>query len=158
MVENGKPIGNLGDGEAVWHADMTYVDVPPKAAVLHALEVPRPASGGNTYFANMFAAYETLPEELKKAAEGKVAVHDASRNSAGHLRKGYKEVIDVRETVGAHHPTRAPAAKHSSSAGVRTPMFSASISPRAKRCSMCFGRMRRSRALPCAIAGRSVMF
>jgi taurine dioxygenase len=104
VVENGKPIGNLGDGEAVWHADMTYVDVPPKAAVLHALEVPRPESGGNTYFANMFAAFETLPGELKKAAEGKVAVHDASRNSAGHLRKGYKEVIDVRETVGAHHP------------------------------------------------------
>jgi taurine dioxygenase len=52
----------------------------------------------------MFAAYETLPGHLKKAAEGKVAVHDASRNSAGHLRKGYKEVTDVRETVGAHHP------------------------------------------------------
>ena len=34
VVENGKPIGNLGAGEAVWHADMTYVDVPPKAAVL----------------------------------------------------------------------------------------------------------------------------
>ena len=40
VVEDGKPIGNLGDGEAVWHADMTYVDVPPKAAMLHALEVP----------------------------------------------------------------------------------------------------------------------
>jgi taurine dioxygenase len=34
VIENGKPIGNLGAGEAVWHADMTYVDVPPKAAVL----------------------------------------------------------------------------------------------------------------------------
>jgi taurine dioxygenase len=41
---------------------------------------------------------------LKKAAEGKLAVHDASRNSAGVLRKGYKEVTDVRETVGAQHP------------------------------------------------------
>lgn len=104
VVENGKPIGNLGDGEAVWHADMTYVDVPPKAAMLHALEVPPPEAGGNTYFANMFAAYESLPADLKKAADGKVAVHDASRNSAGMLRKGYKEVTDVRETVGAHHP------------------------------------------------------
>ena len=101
VVENGKPIGNLGDGEAVWHADMTYVDVPPKAAILHSLEVP--PGGGNTYFADMFAAYETLPAELKRAAEGKVAVHDASRNSAGMLRKGYKEVTDVRDTVGARH-------------------------------------------------------
>jgi len=104
VVENGKPIGNLGDGEAVWHADMTYVEVPPKAAILHALEVPPPEAGGNTYFANMFAAYESLPSDLKQVAEGKAAVHDASRNSAGMLRKGCKEVTDVRETVGAHHP------------------------------------------------------
>ena len=102
VVENGKPIGNLGDGEAVWHADMTYVEVPPKAAILHSLEVP--PSGGNTYFADMFAAYESLTDDLKKAAEGKIAVHDASRNSAGMLRKGYREVTDVRETVGARHP------------------------------------------------------
>src|SRR6202048_1490903 len=102
VVENGKPIGNLGDGEAVWHADMTYVDVPPKAGILHSLEVP--PIGGNTYFADMFAAYETLPDDLKNRAERKVAVHDASRNSAGLLRKGYKEVTDVRETVGARHP------------------------------------------------------
>jgi taurine dioxygenase len=104
VIENGKPIGNLGDGEAVWHADMTYVDVPPKAAMLHALEVPPPGAGGNTYFANMFAAYETLPIDLKRVIAEKIAVHDASRNSSGLLRKGYKEVSDVRETVGARHP------------------------------------------------------
>jgi taurine dioxygenase len=102
VVVDGKPIGNLGDGEAVWHADMTYVEVPPKAAMLHSLEVP--PTGGNTYFANMFAAYETLPAELKKAVQGKIAVHDASTNSAGMLRKGYKQVTDVRDVVGAHHP------------------------------------------------------
>ena len=48
VVENGKPVGNLGDGEAVWHADMTYVDVPPKAALLYALEVPPPGAGFTT--------------------------------------------------------------------------------------------------------------
>jgi len=104
VVENGKPIGNLGDGEAVWHADMTYVDVPPKAAMLHALEVPPPEAGGNTHFANMFAAYAALSPQLKDAIAGKVAVHDASMNSAGMLRKGYRQVTDVRETVGARHP------------------------------------------------------
>src|SRR4249920_1417731 len=76
VVVDGKPIGNLGDGEAVWHADMTYVDVPPKAAMLHSLEIP--PTGGNTHFANMFAAYDTLPADLKKATAGKIAVHDAS--------------------------------------------------------------------------------
>jgi len=103
VIENGRPIGNLGAGEAVWHADMTYVDMPPKAAVLHALEIP-PEGGGNTYFADMYAAYEAMPRELKHAVEGKTLVHDASRNSAGLLRKGYSEVRDVRETVGATHP------------------------------------------------------
>ena len=102
VVENGKPIGNLGDGEAVWHADMTYVEVPPKAAVLYALEVP--PSGGNTYFANMFAAFDALPTGLKAAAQGRIAVHDGSTNSAGMLRKGYKKVTDVREVEGARHP------------------------------------------------------
>src|ERR1700745_3563951 len=102
VVENGKPIGNLGDGEAVWHADMTYMDVPPKAAMLHSLEVP--PTGRKSYFANMLAACDTLRSDLKRAAAGKIAVHDASTNSAGMLRKGYQHVTDVRETVGARHP------------------------------------------------------
>jgi taurine dioxygenase len=102
VIENGKSIGGLGDGEAVWHADMTYAEVPPKAAILHSLEVP--PSGGNTYFADMFTAYETLPANLKSAAARKMAVHDGSHNSAGFLRKGYKEVSDVQKTVGARHP------------------------------------------------------
>ena len=103
VLENGRPIGNLGAGEAVWHADMTYIDTPPKAAALYSLEVP-PDGGGKTYFADMFAAYQALPPALKSAIEGKLAIHDASRNSAGLLRKGYKEATDVRETAGARHP------------------------------------------------------
>jgi len=102
VVEGGRPIGNLGDGEAVWHADMTYIEIPPKAAVLYALEVP--PEGGDTYFADMFAAYEALPADLKRAVDGKVAVHDAAHNSAGMLRRGYAEVADVRDTPGARHP------------------------------------------------------
>src|SRR5215469_347961 len=44
----GEPIGSLGAGEATWHTDMSYLEDPPKASLLYALEVP--ASGGNTYF------------------------------------------------------------------------------------------------------------
>jgi len=102
VVENDKPIGNLGFGEAVWHADMTYVEIPPKAAILYALEVP--AEGGDTFFADMFAAYEALPDVLKRRIDGRVAVHDAAHNSAGMLRKGYREITDIRQTPGAHHP------------------------------------------------------
>lgn len=103
VVENGRPIGGLGAGEAVWHADMTYIDIPPRGAVLHAHEIPA-NGGGNTYFADQYAAYEALPEDVKNQIDGKRAVHDASRNSAGQLRKGYEEVTDPRQTRGAVHP------------------------------------------------------
>jgi taurine dioxygenase len=42
---NGEAIGSLGDGEAVWHTDMSYLEVPPKASMLYSLEVP--SMGGN---------------------------------------------------------------------------------------------------------------
>jgi taurine dioxygenase len=102
IVEKNRPIGNLGAGEAVWHADMTYLEHPPRGAVLYAVEIP--PEGGNTYFANMYAAYDALPEALRARAEGRVAIHDASHNSAGMRRKGYQEIVDVRETPGARHP------------------------------------------------------
>lgn len=98
----GAPIGNLGDGEAVWHCDMTYVEEPPRAAMLHALEIP--ASGGDTYWSNMYLAYETLPEATKRRIAGMRAIHDATYNSAGMMRKGMKEVTDPREAPGARHP------------------------------------------------------
>ena len=102
VVENGRPIGNLGAGEAVWHADMTYIDKPPGAALLHALEVPE--GQGDTYFANQFAAWAALPETLKARIEGLCCVHDSAHNSAGMLRRGYRVVEDVRETPGARQP------------------------------------------------------
>ena len=86
----GAPIGNLGDGEATWHADMTYLEEPPKYGILYALEVPK--NEGNTHFANMYKAYERLPTKLKEKIEDKIIIHDSSHNSAGMLRKGYKEV------------------------------------------------------------------
>ncbi|MES2188060.1 MAG: TauD/TfdA family dioxygenase [Pseudomonadota bacterium] len=98
----GKPIGSLGDGEAVWHADMTYIGRPPRGACLYAVEVP--PAGGNTWFANMYQAYDTLPADLKQQIQGLGCVHDASRNSAGQLRNGFEANTDPRKTVGAVHP------------------------------------------------------
>ena len=92
----------LHDGEAVWHADMTYKPVPPKAALLLAREVP--PSGGDTWFANLYEAYETLPAALRERIEHLQCVHDASRNSAGELRLGFVDNTDSRQTVGAVHP------------------------------------------------------
>ena len=87
----GTPIGNLGDGEATWHADMTYLEEPPKYGILYALEVPK--NEGNTHFANMYKAYERLPTKLKEKIEDKIIIHDSSHNSAGMLRKGLKKLV-----------------------------------------------------------------
>ena len=100
--EQGTPIGNLGDGEAVWHADMTYLQLPPKAGILYALEVPK--NQGNTHFANMGLAYSELPNRLKDKIDGKILIHDSAHNSAGMLRKGYSEVDNPSDTPGARHP------------------------------------------------------
>jgi len=62
VVVNGEPIGSLGAGEAVWHTDMSYLDLPPKASTLYALEVT--PSGGNTHFCSMYAIYDALPASL----------------------------------------------------------------------------------------------
>ena len=101
IKDKGVPIGGLGDGEAIWHADMTYIERPPMAAILYAIEIP--PHGGDTYWANMYAAYETLPADLARRIEGRVAIHDATYNSAGTMRKGYQDVADPRNAPGARH-------------------------------------------------------
>jgi taurine dioxygenase len=102
VVENGQPIGQLGAYEAVWHTDMSYVAEPPSASALYALEVPQ--SGGDTGFSNMYRAYETLPMALRERIDGLTCRHDASRNSAGELRRGFVDAADPSGTVGAEHP------------------------------------------------------
>ncbi len=99
---DGKPIGSLGNYEAVWHTDMSYNELCPMGSALYALEVP--PSGGNTGFANMVRAFDTLPAELKREIIGKTCRHDSSRNSAGELRVGFKDATDPRVAPGAIHP------------------------------------------------------
>ena len=102
VVENGVAIGQLGAYEAIWHTDMSYIAEPPMASALYALEVP--PSGGDTGFCNMYVAFETLAPELRRQVEGRVCRHDASRNSAGELRRGFVDMPDPSQTVGADHP------------------------------------------------------
>lgn len=102
VLENGVPIGSLGAGEATWHTDMSYLETPPKASMLYALEVP--PAGGDTYFNNMYAAYESLPEELKRRIEGLSLKHDGTYNSGGYLRQGVAAVDDPRTSPGTYHP------------------------------------------------------
>lgn len=99
---DGKPIGGLGAYESVWHTDMSYNPLPPRASLLYAIECP--PIGGDTGFANMELAWQTLPDDLKQACAGRTCTHDSSRNSAGEYRRGFAPTSDPRETPGAQHP------------------------------------------------------
>jgi taurine dioxygenase len=99
---NGEAIGSLGDGEAVWHTDMSYLATPPKASMLYALEVP--PRGGNTAFCSMYAIYESLPDALKTRIAGLTIKHDGTYNSGGYLRQGVTPTGDPRTSPGVLHP------------------------------------------------------
>jgi taurine dioxygenase len=99
---NGEAIGSLGDGEAVWHTDMSYLDLPPKASMLYALEVP--PAGGNTSFCSMYAIYEALPAVLKARIAGLKIKHDGTYNSGGYVRLGVTPTDDPRTSPGTMHP------------------------------------------------------
>jgi taurine dioxygenase len=102
VLESGVPIGVLRDAEVVWHSDNSYRDRPLSYSMLHALEVP--AAGGDTGFANMYLALETLPPDLRKRIEGRTLKHDMTYNSAGDLREGFAPIADVRNAPGPSHP------------------------------------------------------
>ena len=102
VVENGEPIGSLGAGEAVWHTDMSYLDTPPKASMLIAREIP--PSGGNTWFADMYAAAGVLPAALRASVRGLRVKHDGTYNSGGYVRQGVTPTDDPRQAPGTLHP------------------------------------------------------
>jgi taurine dioxygenase len=102
VTVNGQPIGSLGAGEAVWHTDMSYLDVPPMASMLYSLEVP--PSGGNTSFCSMYSVYEALPDALKREIANLKIKHDGTYNSGGYLRQGVTATDDPRHSPGAVHP------------------------------------------------------
>lgn len=76
--------------ENFWHSDVTWREKPSLGSILKAVEVP--AVGGDTLFANMVMAYELLPDDIKEAITGQVAIHDIARVFAGRLNKSAEEL------------------------------------------------------------------
>ncbi|MCH2670092.1 MAG: TauD/TfdA family dioxygenase [Gammaproteobacteria bacterium] len=102
VIENGQPIGSLGAGEAVWHTDMSYLEEPPKASMVYALEIP--PVGGKTYFCNMYKALELLPNSLQTRINGLRLKHDGTYNSGCYLREGVEAKDDPVTSEGVYHP------------------------------------------------------
>ena len=103
VVENGQAIGGLGNSELIWHTDMSYAENPPIASLLYSLEVPE--TGGDTWFCNMYKAYDSVPASLKQRIAPLTCKHDSSHNSAGETRKGFADgFADRADIPGAVHP------------------------------------------------------
>src|SRR5215210_8573622 len=61
----------------VWHSDTTYLERPPMASMLYAVETPQ--YGGDTLFANQYLAYEALSDGLKSMLERLVAANTSTK-------------------------------------------------------------------------------
>ena len=91
----------------VWHSDTAYLDVPPMASMLVAREIP--PVGGDTLFANMYMAYETLSDGMKRMLDGLVAINssakaDASRTREDRMKDSAREA--KKDYVAAHPVVR----------------------------------------------------
>jgi taurine dioxygenase len=76
VIKEAEDVGKFNFG-GTWHSDMTFLAEPPLGSLLYAREVP--AYGGDTLWANMYRAYETLSSGMRKMLDGMVAVHSAAR-------------------------------------------------------------------------------
>jgi len=109
--KDGAPIG-LADAGTYFHTDYSYLEVPARATLLYSIEVP--AKGGDTLFANQYAAYDDLPQLKKKQLENLVALHhygnrddldQGSRTVASVLSGEQEKKLNwVRHPVVRRHP------------------------------------------------------
>ena len=93
----------------LWHTDSSFREVPSKGSILHGIETT--TAGGNTLFANMYAAYDDLEPEMKQRIEGQWVIHDhdfiikQSKELAAKQDKGrYDALPPVRHPLVQVHP------------------------------------------------------
>ncbi|MDF2641726.1 MAG: taurine dioxygenase [Pseudomonas sp.] len=105
IVENGQPVG-LGDAGKYWHSDLSYKELPSLGSMLYAQELP--SEGGDTLFADMHLAWETLPQHLREAVEGRKAVHSyTARYAEGHNAASWRPTLtpeQLAQVVEVSHP------------------------------------------------------
>jgi len=111
VLKEGKPTG-LADAGTYFHTDYSYLDVPARATTLYSIQVPR--LGGDTLFANQYAAYDDLSHSMKRRVANLVALHHygnrddldkASRTVASVLTGEQEQRLAwVRHPVARKHP------------------------------------------------------
>ncbi len=120
VTKDGQPTG-LADAGTYFHTDYSYLEVPARATMLYSIQVPR--KGGDTLFANQYAAYEGLSTEVKAKIQNLVALHHygnrddqdkGSRTVASVLSaEQEKKVAWVKHQVARPHPVTGRTALYS---------------------------------------------
>ena len=120
VTKNGRPTG-LADAGTYFHTDYSYLEVPARATMLYSIQVPK--KGGDTLFANQYAAYDELTIELKEKIEKHVALHHygnrddqdkGSRTVASVLSEDQeKKVAWVKHQIARPHPVTGRIALYS---------------------------------------------
>ena len=111
VTRDGRPVG-LADAGTYFHTDYSYLEVPARCTILHAIDVP--AHGAGTTFANQSRAYEDLPPATKDRIEGLVVRHhygnrddldETSRTAASALNEAQKRKVTwVQHKLARAHP------------------------------------------------------
>ena len=111
VIKDGVPTG-LADAGTYFHTDYSYLDVPARCTMLYSIVVPK--VGGDTLFANQYAAYEDLSAAMKASVENLVGLHhygnrddlnEASRTVASVLTDEQKDRLNwVRHRIARAHP------------------------------------------------------
>jgi taurine dioxygenase len=104
IIVDGKPIGAIAEGDMWFHIDSGYAERPYKYTFLHAIKLP--SEGGNTLFANMYKAYETLPQDLKDKLKGRKAlhIHEYKRTEKVDLTADFSNSPHAYHPVFTTHP------------------------------------------------------
>ncbi|HYD07378.1 MAG TPA: TauD/TfdA family dioxygenase, partial [Reyranella sp.] len=99
--QDGEPLGRE-DAGTYWHSDGTWQVHPSKASILYGIEIPR--VGGNTMFADLYQAWETLTPTLQRMIDGLQAVHAMANASGTSFEREFTGKGDVVNAKAAVHP------------------------------------------------------
>ena len=151
VVIDGEPQG-LADAGTYFHTDYSYLAVPARATMLYSIEVPE--VGGNTLFANQYAAYDDLPAAMKRKIDPLIAVHHY-----GNRKIAEGEARTAASTLTDDQKAKMPLITHPVVRSIRSPArrrctryreartgSSACPTTRRSRCSTSSPRTRRSRS------------
>ena len=104
LKKNGKSVGRGGVGE-YWHSDLQYMAKPSLGSIMHAFEVPE--IGGDTMFANQFAAYDALSDGMKDLLDGLQVVHHFAKAQYNSAQVGFARPYseeELKKTPPVSHP------------------------------------------------------